>query len=217
MTHAHQSTRRAAGLAAALAITLGWAAAAPAQTIVDEWAKAQPPAAPQLKPAAVDAKTTALLVIDFVKQSCNNERRPRCLASIPKVKDLIASAKAKGVTVIYTLYPGAKPEDFVPELAPPSGTSFVVSNANKFVGTDLEKTLKDKGMTTLILAGTAAHAAILFTAGDAAQRGFQVVMPVDGLSAETLYLEQATVAILASASTISNRVTLTRTDMISYR
>ena len=37
------------------------------------------PAAPALKPVTVDPKTTALLMLDFMKQNCG--KRPRCVAS----------------------------------------------------------------------------------------------------------------------------------------
>jgi len=64
----------------ALAASLLCAAPAPAQTIIDEWSSIKAPPAPELKQVTVDAKTTALLVMDLVKQTCNNERRPRCVA-----------------------------------------------------------------------------------------------------------------------------------------
>ena len=41
------------------------------QTIVDEWATVQAPKPPELKPLTLDPKTTALLVLDIIKQSCN--------------------------------------------------------------------------------------------------------------------------------------------------
>ena len=81
-----------AALAASLPI-----AALNAQTIIDEWAAITAPAAPQLKAVKLEPQTTALLVLDLVKQGCNNERRPRCLASIPKVEKLLAGARAKNV------------------------------------------------------------------------------------------------------------------------
>ena len=56
------------------------------QTIIDEWQGVKAPPAPQLKPVTLDPKTTALLVMDLVKQTCNSERRPRCVASIPKIE-----------------------------------------------------------------------------------------------------------------------------------
>jgi hypothetical protein len=75
----------------ALAIGVGlllWQGAVPisAQTIVDEWATVKAPKPPELKSVTLDPKTTALLVLDFVKQTCDAERRPRCLTSVPKVE-----------------------------------------------------------------------------------------------------------------------------------
>ena len=203
-------------LAAAAFVAL-FGVSASAQTIVDEWASVKPEAAPALKPAPINSKMTALLVMDLVKQSCNDTRRPRCVAELPKVKALIATAKAKGVTVIWTLPPGPKPEDFLPEVAPPAGYDYVIAPVDKFYKTDLEKTLKDKGIDTVIMVGTAAHGAGLYTASEAALRGFKVVVPVDGITSENLYAEQATVWTLANAPTVSQNVTLTRMDMITYQ
>jgi len=48
----------------------------PVDDIIAEWASVKPPAAPELKPVTVDPKTTALLVLDFMKGNCG--ARPRC-------------------------------------------------------------------------------------------------------------------------------------------
>ena len=48
----------------------------------------------------------------------------------------------------------------------------------------LQKMLKDKGITTVIPVGTVAHGGVLFTSVAAAQRGFTVVVPVDGMSGD---------------------------------
>ena len=77
-------TRRLLPLAT-LAAVLVCAAPSLAQTIIDEWQSVKAPPAPELKAVTLDPKTTALLVMDLVKQTCNNERRPRCVASIPKI------------------------------------------------------------------------------------------------------------------------------------
>jgi nicotinamidase-related amidase len=210
---------RGAGVAVALLGSLiACATMASAQSIVDEWSSVAVPPPPALKPASLDPKTTALIVMDFVKQSCNSEARPRCVASIPKVKAMIAAAKAKGVTVMWTLPPGPKPEDFLSDVAPPAGTGFAaIAPVDKFYGTDLEKQLKDKGLTTVVLVGTTAQGAVLYTASEAALRGFNVVVPVDGSTAASTYAEQATTWVLANAPTVSQKVTLTRSDMLSYQ
>jgi hypothetical protein len=74
------STRPASIALARLAVTLGLAALGTAAqantpTIVDEWASIKAPAAPELKSATLDPKTTALLVLDFVNPNCSS--RPR--------------------------------------------------------------------------------------------------------------------------------------------
>ncbi len=199
------------------AVVVGFHGAPSAQTIIDQWSSVAVPAAPALKPVAVAAKTTALLVMDFVKQTCNEQARPSCVASIPKVKAMIAAAKAKGVTVIWTLPPGPKPEDFLPDVAPPQGTKFVVAPVDKFYNTDLEQQLKSKGITSLVLTGTSAHGAVLFTGSAAAARGYNVIVPVDGMSAAPAFAEQAAAWILANLPGAANKVTMTRGDMIAYQ
>ena len=85
------------------------------------------------------------------------------------------------------------------------------------MGTELEKILKERGNTTVIVTGTAAHGAVLNTASGAAFRGLKVVLPVDGLSAEDLYAEQYTVWHLLNAPRVSTQTTVTRTDMIVFK
>jgi nicotinamidase-related amidase len=211
-----RSFRHVAIPALAFAAVIGFQGVARAQTIIDHWSSVAAPAAPALKQANLDAKTTALLVMDFVKQTCTEASRPSCVASIPKVKAMIAAAKAKGVTVIWTVPPGPKPEDFLPDVAPPAGTKFVIAPVDKFYNTDLEKQLKDKGITTLVLTGTSAYGAVMFTGSAAAVRGFNIAVPVDGMSAAPAYGEQAAAWILANLPGAANKVTMTRGDMIAY-
>lgn len=212
-----RSLRQLALVALALGAVLGYHATALADDVIDGWSKVEVPKAPALKQANLAAKTTALLVMDFVKQTCNQSARPSCVASIPKVKAMIAAAKAKGVTVIWTLPPGPQPEDFLPEIAPPASTSFIVAPVDKFYNTDLEKQLKDKGIATVVLVGTSAYGAVMFTASASANRGFNVVVPVDGMSAAPAYGEQAAAWILANLPGAANKVTMTRGDMIAYQ
>ena len=214
---------------AALAVALACGAPAPAQTIVDEWSSVKPPPAPELKPVTADPKTTALLVMDFIKQFCNMELRPRCVASIPRIEKLLAEARAKGVTIVYTLVPTAGPNvpapvigDTLPAVAPKGNEPVIASFVDKFMlndkDTGLAAILKDKGITTVITVGTAAHGAVLYTASAAALRGFNVIVPVDGMSGvgQDIYVEQYVAYNLTRAPVVSPKVTLTRIDMISF-
>jgi nicotinamidase-related amidase len=187
-----------------------------ARTIIDEWASVKAPPPPVLKPVTIDRKTTALLMLDFNQQTCNLQRRPRCIASIPKVKTFLAAARAAGVPVIYSVGGGGKRADIAKDLAPASDDPVVSGGVDKFVGTDLEKLLKERGVTTVIIVGTAANGAIIYTASGAAMRGMKVIIPVDGVSADTLYAEQYTAWHLVNAPLVSAAVTLTSLDAVTF-
>ena len=74
----------------------------------------------------------------------------------------------------------------------------------------------DKGVKTVVVGGSAAHGTVLHTAGAAAFRGFDVVVPVDGMSADTTYAEQYTTWHLANAPILGHHVRLTRCDLICF-
>ena len=186
------------------------------QNIMDEWQNIKAPPAPELKTVSSEPQSTALLMLDFNHQTCNPERRPRCIASLPGVKKLLADARSHGVAVIYSLSANATAADIAAEVAPQAGDPVVTSGPDKFFGTGLEEILKKKGITSVIVVGTAAHGAVLYTASGAALRGLKVYIPVDGLSADSLYAEQYTVWHLANAPRVSTQVTITRGDMIKW-
>ncbi len=214
---------------AAFAMVLIGSAPSRGETIIDEWQNVKAPPPPKLESVTLDPKTTALLVVDIIKQTCNEQRRPRCVAMIPKVQKLLAEARAKGVQLIYTLFPSPAPDkfpnpkisDYVPEVAPKGNEPVVTSFVDKFIlrdrDTGFQKMLKDKGITTIIPVGVSAHNGILFTSVDAALRGFKVVVPVDEMAGEgqSGYDEQAATHILATS--IVYKVTLTSTDMIKFQ
>ena len=201
--------------AALAAATLAVPAAAQ-QTIIDEWPGIKPPPPPALKEVTVDPKTTALLMVDFVKQTCNAERRPRCLATLPAAKQLMADARAKNMLVVHSIVAGSAIGDTLPEVALAGDEPYVQSGPDKFVNTDLEKILKEHGIKTVIVAGVAAHGGVLHTATGAVFHGFKAVVPVDTMSAESPYIEQYVAYDLVSAPVLSAGTTLTRVSMIKF-
>lgn len=194
-------------------MALVFAAPSAGANILDEWANVKAPPAPALKEVTVDPKTTALLMLDFMNQNCG--QRPRCVASLPAMKALLEKARAAGMPVVYTFIANTTAADVRPEVAPKSDEPSVLSGPNKFVRTDLEKILKDKGVTTVIAVGTAAHGAVLNTASAAALMGMNVIVPVDGISADP-YAEQYTAWHLANAPGVGPRTTLTKSDIIKF-
>jgi nicotinamidase-related amidase len=211
---------------AALATVVVYAAPSRGETIIDEWASVKAPPAPKLQSVTLDPKTTALILIDIIKQTCNMKRRPRCVAMVPKVQKLLAEARSNGVYVIYALFPSPRPatfpnpkiSDFVPELAAKGNEPIVTAFVDKFMlgdkDTGLQKLLKDKGIKTLVPVGVASHNGVLFTSVLAALRGFNVVVPVDGMAGNNAYEDQLTAYTLTSS--IVYKVTLTSVDMIKF-
>ena len=181
---------------------------------MDEKIAVPPP--PQPKAVTVDPKVTALLVLDIQTQNCNPERRPRCVASLPKIQRLLQQARSKGMPVVYSLTRDANPTDIRSEVAPTGGEPVVKSGPDKFFGTELESILKDRGITTVITVGTAANGAVLYTASGAAFRGLKVVVPTDGMSADDVFIEQYTAWHLANAPLVSRQVTISRSDLIQF-
>jgi nicotinamidase-related amidase len=172
------------------------------------------PPAPTLKPVAVDPKTTALLMLDFMNQNCG--KRPRCVATIPAMKKLLGEARAAKVTVVYSIIANSTPADVIKDVAPLADEPHVLSGPDKFRNTDLEKILKDKGIKTVIAVGTASNGAVLYTASGAAFRGMDVIVPVDGMSAVEAVAEYATVLNFLSAPQVSAKTTLTKSGMIKF-
>jgi len=182
-----------------------------------EWAGIKAPDMPALQKVTVDPKTTVLLVMDFMKASCTEQARPRCVATVTPVKKLLADARAKGMHVVYAVT-GNNPvmTNFLPELAAQAGDPIVAARADKFLGTDLDKIFKDKGIKTVIPVGTAANGAVLYTATGAAFRNYDVLLPIDGMSGNNAWSEQIVAWQLVNGPGLADRVKLTKTDMISF-
>ena len=66
----------------------------------------------------------------------------------------------------------------------------------------------------MIVVGTAANGAVLYTASGAAVRGMKVIVAVDGVSGDTTYVEQYVAWHLANVPVLSPAMTLTTIDSI---
>ena len=205
-------------LAGAVAVHGFVMSGAQAQTLIEEWGTAKFPAAPELKPVKIVPGETALLVMDFTNQTCSQQRRPRCTASVPKTLKLVTEARSKGVMIIYSVaVANSVPADILKELTPAAGEQVLPPlGPDKFIGSELEKTLKDKGIKTVVAMGTQAQTSVLHTGASAALKGFKVIVPVDGMSADEVFPELYTAWHLSTAARISSNVTLTKYDMIGF-
>jgi phosphatidylglycerol:prolipoprotein diacylglycerol transferase len=186
------------------------------KTIIDEWDGVKAPPAPELEPVQVAPATTALLILDIQNQNCNLERRPRCVATLSGIQKLLNEARSKGVPVVYSVTSRATRTDIRQEVTPLPEEPVVTASVDKFHGTELETILRSQGVRAVIVVGTAAHGAVLHTAVGAALRGFDVIVPVDGMSADDAYPEQYTAWHLANSPGSRKRTTLTRIDLVTF-
>jgi nicotinamidase-related amidase len=186
-----------------------------ASDVIEEWANVKTPAAPETKAVTVDPKTTALIMGDFMNQSC--AKRPRCVAALPAVKKLLDEARAAKVAVIYSTIPNTTAADIMTDVTPAADEPSVTSGVDKFFKTNLEQILKDKGIQTVIIVGTSAEGLVTYTGGEAALRGFNVVVPVDGMASVEPFAEQYVAWHMTHAPIISPKVTLTKIGMIKFQ
>ena len=126
---------------ALLALGAAWVPVRAAD-IMAEWAAVKPPPPPALKPVTLDGKTTALLILDVMKESCG--RRPRCTEMVPNLKKLHDAARGAGAMVFYTLVGSGSPTaaDVAAGLTPKDGEWVVQRGPDKFLGSPLEQDRK---------------------------------------------------------------------------
>src|SRR5215468_5279095 len=196
--------------AASVAIAASTYSVLPARAtdVIAEWSTIQMPPSPTLKPVAVDPKSTALLLLDFMTENCG--QRPRCVAAVPTVKALHYRARAASMLFEYTLPGGGKIID--EGIAPREGevVDQKPGGPDKFVSDDLDQRLKDHGIKTVIVCGTSAQGVGIGTGAGAAQR--------DCLLSESAFREAYAAWHMAGGGppVTTKWVTVTRSDMITF-
>jgi nicotinamidase-related amidase len=187
--------------------------------ITTEWDSVKLPPKPELKPVTVDPKATALLVLDLMRNNCGE--RPRCLPIVPTVKKLIDEARAHNMMIVYNLTGASKPEDMADPSIMPKPGDFMIKNGrggDKFIRSNLDAGLKEKGIKTVIITGTSAQGAVATTSNGATGRGYKAVVPVDGTASEDAFRELYGIYHLAAGgpAALTQNVTVTRSDLIKF-
>src|SRR5216684_7679185 len=204
---------------AAGALIIAFAASSAAADILDDWATVKPPPQPELKAVTLEGSTTALLILDMMKAGCG--ARPRCVATVPNVKRLHDAARAAGAMVWYSLVGGADvtPAAMIDQsFAPKNGEWARTGGPDKFMGTNLEETLKSHGIKTAVICGTSFQGVGVGTGSGLAQRGYKVIVPIDCLSSEDVYNEQyaAWHMFKGGPAVVTMNSTLTRSTMVKF-
>ncbi len=193
-----------------------WAMAPAASAQVDL------PVIPDPVAVELDHSTTAYLLLDMVDAIC--PARPSCPGTVPAATSLLTRARDAGALVVHTT--GRAGGTQMPGLEPLPSERIVGAPADKFFGTDLDDILVSHGIRTVVIAGTAANGAPMYTTFGANLRGYTAVVVSDVLPGQTpfdTFLTQYQVLNEPGFDNPNNtplvegRVTLSRSDLITFR
>jgi nicotinamidase-related amidase len=188
--------------------------AAAAASVIELWDQVKAPPVPSLPVTTVKASETGLLLLDIEQLTCNQERRPRCIAALPAMAAFLEKARSAHIPVFYSNTGSGSRETILSPVTPKDDEPIVKSSVNKFFGTKLDEYLKAKNVKTVIVCGTSAFGAALHTATGATQHGYKVVLPVDCVPGESLYEEQATIWSLINGPGSARALKATTLDAI---
>src|SRR5882762_1113925 len=184
----------------------------------------QMPAMPDPARITLDSKTTALMVLDYVEDICATQ--PKCKSQmLPAMTPFMERVRKAGLVVAY----GTRAQNmtkWLKEVAPAAGDIKIINTAqDRFYNTDLDKELKAKGITTIIMVGWKVSGSVTYTSVGAMAHDYTVVIPVDTTSAGSDY--ETTIgfynvlnsgnANLANDPLKPKAVTLTRSDLITFQ
>ncbi len=157
---------------------------------------------------------TALLIVDMQRDLANPggaRYDKRVKAAVEPVVRLRHAARRKGWPVIYTrlvhekdtfraknreqtwCMRGTRGVEIIPPLKPARREIVIRKRTfDAFFGTELDPLLRRLGIHRLVLSGVYANEGVLLTAGEAALRWYDIVLPADAIAARTDFDHQAT-------------------------
>ena len=181
---------------------------------------------------SVDPDTTALVVVDMQHDFVDPEGAlsvPGAGETVPRIRRLLDWARREGIAVFFTqdTHDPGDPEwevwgrhaergthgwEILEELAPQDDEVVLEKvRYDGFYGTRLDHELSLLGIDTLVVCGTVANICVHYTASSAGIRWYDVIHPVDALSALTEFdmesaLRQATMLFQAELTTVDGLV-----------
>lgn len=158
------------------------------------------------KDVGIDPSRTALIIVDMQNDFVQPEGAlpiEDAATTVGAIQTLRDFAREHGMAVFYTQdshYAGDREFALwgehctvgtagwriVDELEPDAAAGDLVFRKDRydgFFGTNLETTLRQDGIDTLIICGTVANICVLYTAASAAIRWYHVILPIDAISA----------------------------------
>ncbi|CAI0736633.1 cysteine hydrolase family protein [Serratia ficaria] len=147
---------------------------------------------------SLPANATALLVIDFQNEYFIGKMPiPDGLKALKHTQRLVAFAHRHHMPVFFVRHlgpangplfaEGSQFAAFHPDLQPAAGDKVITkATPSSFVGTDLDRQLKQAGVRQLIVSGLMTHMCVSSTARDAVPLGYQVIIPADATATRSL-------------------------------
>jgi nicotinamidase-related amidase len=179
------------------------------------------PNRPEPKPVALDAKSTAILVLDL-NARCHDAKQI-CNQLTPRLGEFLDKARKANVLIVYSVSASAKGTP-LGEVASPlkrrDNEPVIYPDAfDKFVGGELQSLLKEKGIKTLVVTGASTNAAVLYTATTAARmHRYNVVIPMDGMVANSKYEQEYTFhQFTVLPSDASKQFQFTKLEMMGFK
>jgi nicotinamidase-related amidase len=112
----------------------------------------------------------------------------------------------------YIVPPGSKGGRFLPEVAPLEGEIVLTkTHSSPFIGTNLDRILRDMNIENLIVVGFYTDQCIDFTIGDAVDYGYNCILVIDAC---TTYLREMHEAIIQKYMTLGGGKLLKTTDEV---
>lgn len=182
---------------------------------------AEGPNRPEAKPVALDAKSTAVLVLDL-NARCHDPKQI-CNQLTPRLGEFLEKARAASVLIVYSVSAAAKGTP-LGEVASPlkrrDNEPIIYPDAfDKFTGGELQSLLKGRGINTVVITGASTNAAVLYTATTAARmHRYNVVVPMDGMVANTNYEQEYTFhQFTVLPSDASKQFQFTKLEMVGFK
>ncbi|HEV8469967.1 MAG TPA: isochorismatase family cysteine hydrolase [Candidatus Limnocylindria bacterium] len=140
------------------------------------------------------------MIEDFVREGGALYCGPSMARILPRIQQEIARARGAGELVVYLkddhlpgdaefqMFPphaiaGSKGAQIVPEVAPAKDDVVIPKRRySGFFGTDLDITMRERGVDTLRLVGDCTNICVLYTAADARNLGYAVEVVEQGVT-----------------------------------
>jgi nicotinamidase-related amidase len=182
--------------------------------------KMPPPNRPAPKSITLDAATTAVVALDLSERFCDP-----AMASYPLIRpigDFLARTRDASGAIIFTVVvwdKGTPGGAIAAALAPGADEPVIYPDGyDKFIDGDLAPILEGRGTKTLVFVGGSANFALLYTATAAARtHGYDVVIPLDGVYANSDYELEYALHQFTVLPRISDKFRFSTLEGISYR